>query len=612
MRTVHRFFLLLLILPLTLGACTKKETSKLLQAAAGPVGPPEPVAMPQSVLAWAVAGNPQKLLQTAETLAGKAAPVPAGTLSMGISAALLELGLKDTSVIDLTGPAGLLMLDPTKYEIPTVVAITTKGEKAVLESAKPTWKHKGAKDGIHELTRGVLDTYAVFKGGQDAARQTVDQSLFVRFEGTITLIAPERGALADGGSLLLERLKAGATASGVTGALHVDNLRKVFGEQLAAMPQMLKQKLKSEILAQQQPGMPNAATMEWLLGWAIDKVIAFIEQTGQVGLAVGLESEGAVFHVVFQPEKDSFFAKILAAQKPAALRLVGGLPAGSPLAIGMNVQWEPIKQDLIEFATEIFSRVTSKEPSDELKALMKEWFEVTGDEVAVAMEFDDSGAMRLVEMFEVTDEARARKAMNEMMKLTGEMYKDGGIYGLRATVEEPKKLDPYDGVELEEMSIKMDLSSLPPMQAKIIRKTYGGDEMRWVSAVFDKTFALAIGPNAEADIKATIGRMRKKTGALTSSAMFSNAAGGLDKGAGAFMFMSISQFVATSIKSTLAMTGAKAPEMKLPEPRSGMFLRIKSENGRLIHTLRLPAAHLEEMGAVFKAISQASMGQPAR
>lgn len=610
MRAIRTCLITALALTLAVSGCKKKslDSTAAIAAKAGPVQPPGAVQVPPVVVAWVVAGNPQQLLTSAEGLASKASPVPQGALAVGISQALIQLGLKDTSVVDLSGPAGMVLLDGNKHEDPMVVAVTTKGPEAVAASLQPAWKSQGVKDGVQAFSRQVVDPYAVFKGGDKNAK-TIEQNLFIRYAGKLGLVATSRGALADGGPVLLERLAAGAPAQGLTGMLHMTHLRDTLAMQLATAPAMFKGQISYALTnGAGKVVMLDKEFIEWIVGWVVDKFFAFIQQTHTIGVAVGLSDEGAVVHLTLAPEPNTFFAKLLAEQKPAELGLSAALPQDAFLAMGMDVQWAFMKADIAAFAQEIMDKLSGKQADEKLRALIKEWLAVTGDELAISEDLDAEGGLRLVELIRVTDEARARKAVHALMAMSADFYGEDGIMGVRATVEGPTPLGEHDGVSLEKTLIRMDLSALQPAQAQMMRQAYGGDALVMVTAVFDKTFGLAFGKHAEADLKATIDRMRKPGGGLTATPEFKSAAGGLDANAGAIVYISLSKFIASTIRSTYAMTGAQAPALKVPPAKSGLFWRTRTEAGRMVNTIRLPAAHLAEVGAVLQSLTQMSTG----
>jgi hypothetical protein len=104
-----------------------------------------------------------------------------------------------------------------------------------------------------------------------------------------------------------------------------------------------------------------------------------------------------------------------------------------------------------------------------------------------------------------------------------------------------------------------------------------------------------------------IDRMKGKGAGIGASESYKNAAGGLDQGAGGVMYMSVARLLASSVQSTYAAMGKKAPAIDLPAPGSGMFMSFSSTPERLVTTLRLPARHLVELGTAVKGMMQTSM-----
>jgi len=616
MRSAIRTSLCLLATSLLLVGCPddkEDQAGEPIQAKAGPVGLPPAAEVPKVVLGWAVAGNPEQTVGRLEQLGAKAGPVPSGAIGQAIRSGLIELGLKDTSVVDLSKPAGVLLLNPNKHPKAAVVAVTTKGQKAVLAALEPTWKHQGAEDGIHALSRQVLDTYAVFESGSDASKpqKKVEQKMFVRFAGPTALVAPARDTLKTGAPLLLERLRAGAPAAGVAAGLRLDHIRDAFAMQLAMMPQGIKQQIKMGLQQNRTPGMPDPEAMGWIMDWMVDKVFALFNQTATVGLALGAEPDAAVLHLTATPEPETAFAQLLAAQNDSAeLKLARALPGDCFLAMAFDVQWQPFKDDLKAFTLTAIEKLSATPPGDETTELIGEWFDLIGDEMAAIEDLGGPGGLRLIELIRVTDGERARKAIDELMGLVGEWYRgeDGGMLGLRARVEGPERIGEHAGVALDETRIIMDLDALPPQQAKAMRQVYGGDGLRMITAVKGDVLVLAIGKRAEADVKITLDRLAEDAGAkgLLQAPAFKNAAGDLLEGAGGFMFMSLARFMVASLGASGALP---ADAIELAEAESGMFWSIDTRGGRLVQSIRLPAAHLQEMGQALQALSGGAGGR---
>ncbi len=592
-----------LVLSFISGACNKKQDEKqqTIKAKQGPVEALHEVKMPAEVFAWAVAGTPRNLLQNIESLASKAGPIPSGSMGQSINDYLVKMGLKDTSVIDFSAPAGILILNTMKYPIPFLVALSTKGEKAVLASLKPAWKHKGEKKGIHEFSREVVDPYAVFKGGKDSPVKKTKQSMYIKFEGATALIALAPSVIQDAGNALIERLK-DAPSDGMNAALHVDNMRSAFSVQLSMMPQLARQQIDKMVndLPPQLALTPKAT--RWILGWLSDKGFAFIQQTKEITLAVGVSPTEAVIHTGIVAEAGSFFAKFLEKQKHADLKLANGLPNDAFLAMGMNLQWKFLKKDILDFTKEAFENFTDEKISEETSKLLDEWFDTAGNEFCLVENLSKEGAFEIVELIQVTNEKNAKDLLQRMMAFMGKIYSSkSGIMGIKASVEGPKTIKKYEGVEIQETTVNMDLTSLTPVQADAIKAVYKDGKMRFYTAVFNRTIALAMGNNGKKNIEGAMDRLLKNSDGFTKSAAYKSAAGKLGYDTGGFVYLSLSNM----IYATAKQIGGQM-QHKIPEAKSGMFMKFSVDGRTMFSSMRLPAQHLEELSKAIQSLAQIS------
>jgi hypothetical protein len=592
-----------LLLALALLGCKKKE-EKGLEATA-PLALPSGEGVPEEVVGYFLMGNPSEMISQMEKLGSKVGPVPPGAMHAMIIQSLLQLGLKDTSVIDLKGPAGVMVLNPKTYPVPVVAAYSTAGRDKVIEALEPVWKKKGETDGVLEMVREETDTYEVFEGGAQA-KPKATLSMFLKFEGQILYAAKDAGALKAGMPHLKKAMQSQAPKQGALGMLMLNHLRTAYQMELAVIPETIKQQLALE------PSFARAGDpemMKWLVGWMIDKLIAFVNQTREVAFTANVAEDGAVFQVGLVAEKGSFFQKLLAAQQHTGkpLKLLSALPEGHFFALGINVQWQEYKEDLLAFTTEIMKVLMGTEPSKEYIDAMLQMWEVMGDEVAISEDISSQG-IGVVELIEVKDESKAREVFTKVMKLTADLFakNEKGVMGMKFGFEGPKALGDYQGVKLEAIDMTWDFASMPPAQAKMLEALYG-DKLRMVMALSGGNLALTMGKQAEEDMQALIDRMKGNGKGLGDSETFKNAAGGLDKGAGGVMYMSIARLIAASAESTYAAMGKQAPAIRLPSPSSGLFLGFSSTPQRLTTTLRLPAQHLAELGAAIKAMMQPSM-----
>jgi len=584
----------------------KPKEDTLVKAPKGPVLPPQRIEAPQDVLFYALMGNPLNFVKRLEDLAKQTAMVPPGALLAKLNQGLLSMGLKDPRAVELYRPAGMVVLNPRKFKVPMVMALSVKSEQAMLDSLKPVWTHKGAKEGIHEFIRHGVNTYDVFKGGAKASSAQEPESMFLRFSKRVVFLSVERPALLLGGPLLEAQLSAGVPADGLQMALFVDKTRRAYGMELAALPLLAKRHFESEILQQTQAG--NAKGSLWMIGWMIDKAAALVQQTSHLAAAVDLRKSEARLMLALEPEPDSVISHFLKAQTKQRLRLDRGLPPEGFLALAFNVQWDSVKKDMVSFAGEARKQFAGEEADEAFLELARQMIEVLGDEMAIIEDIDPKNGLTMVQLMSVRDEVQAKAVFAEAMLLGGKLLVEmDPQVSMGARLEGPTPLAAHDGVELTRYAVRFATDSLPPAQAQVIKQMYGGDRISFVLGFVDKTLVLAMGANAQAQAQAAIDRLRGKQPGLDQSQRMRLAAGDMGAGASGYVLLSVAESITSSVRSTLIAMGPKAPKLNLPESKSAFFMRMDTKEGRLQTALRLPAQHLWEIGLVFQKLAELSV-----
>lgn len=604
-----RWVVSLLVVAGLAGGCSKKDEEKAAgekrvePTAAEAASLPAPAELPPGVMGWVAAGNPAGLMRRIEKLASRVTPVPAGALSAMVHARLQRAGLKDTRVVDLEAPAGLVLLDPNKHRPPLVAAVHTRGRQKVLAALAPVCRPGEAAGPVLELVCETIDEERVFeRGGGDEARQV--SSVFVRFEDGVMFVAPAREALQAGHGVLSSRLTKNLPAAGLAGALRVDALRSVYREELAGLPSLLGRAMEQDpALAAGQ----DLERMRWMMEWMANKAIALVEQTRGVQLALAVDDQAAVARIGVVPEKDSFFQEFLGVQKKAPLGLAKALPADHFLAMAFNLQWKPFQDELVSFSREIMHALLGMELTEEYVELMKQMLEVMGDEMAMSENLSEDGLV-VYELIGVEDQDRAQKVIDRLMAMTPALVEQagGGMMGIKVRYQGPDKLGEHDGVALQVIDMIFDTGEMPAGQAAAMNNLYGGDRMRMAYALFDKRFGMVLGKDAGKGLSDLIDRARGKGAGkgLVVSEAFRAAAGGLERDAGCYVFISLSGMVEAGLRSTYATMGRKPPPTGKAAPRSGLFMAFSSTPRRMTTTLRLPADHLEELGLAIKTMMQ--------
>ncbi len=591
MRSNRTYLLLAMALTLSIGACTKKSDDTEKSKTMGPaMVSPLPVSqdLPAEVMGLLVIKTPAATFAQMEKLSGLVGPVPPGALNGLVFQGLLQLGFKDTSVVDLQEPAGLLLANPKNFPMPVLLALSVSSKEKLLAAMQPAWQLKDPTDGVHQLSQ-----------------PTRNLSVYLKFSGKTVFAAMDAKLLEIGMPVLAKSLSAGN--ANLQASLRVDHLRRVYQAELTAMPQMLKQQAKRGMnQGVIKPGQKKI--IDWVLDLSIDKMFAFVEQTQEVNISANINADVAQFQMGLRPEQDSFFAKFLAAQKHQPLKLAALMPSDHFLVMGVNVQWDLVKQDFLDLTDEMMKILLDDSNESEMKAtikefipLLKEFYAILGDEIAVAENISDQG-IELIEAFAITDEKRAREIFTKMFeKSLALLEKVGDVIGMKFGPGGMKEIGQHRGISILSFSFSPEMPSLDPAQAKMFKFMYG-EQMKMYLAFFDKQAVLTMGKNGEQLIKDAIDRARGKGQPFTVGQAYAGAAGPLAKDTGGFLFMSISQMMQLGITMGAAVTG-KDNSPTLPKSESGLFWGFRSTPEQVVTTLRMPAAHLREIGQGVKAIT---------
>ncbi len=590
--------LCIVALGLVLSGCKKKEP-----AAEGPITiPPAAVdlmgsiSLPEDVVGVFACASPATLVADVEKVLAATGLVMPGMLSMQLNRVLMEMGLSKTHVVDLNRPAAVLLLNPKEYPDPAVLRISVTGKDDFVAALSPAWKTIEEKEGVVELQSGGVDTYAVFKGGADTeAVPRPKEKLYVRVEGGRAWLGASRAAVLVGSKI---DPAAEIKSRNLVFQLQIDRLRKLYGPEIRASLQQTRQTFM-QMLEQSNVATPPVVFM---YGWMLDKTGSAIEQMRTVQVVLGTADEALILKAGLWCEPGSFFSRLLAAQKRnTPQQLYALLPAQGFLAMGMNIQWDLVKSDLLEFSQQLLGTVFDEGVAPEWKAVIQDMLDSLGDELAAVEDISADG-LGLDEIVALRDEAKAKAALAKTLKLVEAAAPKLTVPGIKYQVSLPGKLGEHQGVELTGFDFTFDTSEMAPAEAEMLKRMYG-ERMRLVFAFSDGKMLMSMGKDPVARIKALLDRARKKEAGIAAAPYFQSAAGGIEKQSGAFMFMSISGMMNNTMGLLNPMLAGAKSGAKM---QSGIFLSFDSTPERLAMTLRLPSAHLKETGEAMRALTQMS------
>jgi hypothetical protein len=584
--------------------CKKKQEQAEAVPAPSPTGIEliEPVSLPEDIFGLAYCDNPTAFVADIEKVLSATGMVMPGMFGMQLNRLLLEIGLSKIQTVDLSRPVAILLLNPKEFADPVVLRLSLSGKDDFLSALSPAWKKGEEKEGVVEMNSGAVDTYAVFKGtGAEGEVPHKQEKLYVRVSDGQAWIGASRAAVVNGAKASFSLPLKGR---GLVLHARLDRLRRLFSQEIRSSAEEIRRTMTGLL---QDSGLGSPAVL-FLYGWMIDKMVSTFEQIREAQVVLGA-NDGALFlRAGLWCEPDSFFSRMLAAQKrDSAQRLYTLLPAEGFLAMGMNVQWDILKADMAEFSDQILSALFGKTAGAEWTAVIKDMLDAIGDEIAAVEDISPTG-FALDELVSIKDEAKAKAAVAKMLKLLANASPQMQLPGLKYQVSLSNETIEHQGVALSGFEFAIDNSGMAPGEAEVFRRLYG-ERMRFVYGFFDGMMLMSMGKDPVARAKAMIDRARRKDAGIASAPYFQAAAGGMDRRSGAFLFMSISGM----LDNTMSLV-APAPSGREKAPakmQSGMFWAFDSTPARLTMTVRLPADHLKEIGNALRAVTQAQGSAPA-
>jgi hypothetical protein len=515
------------LITLSLAACQKDvEPEK-------PKGPPQPDDVIAVVSASSVGEPVSHIQQYAEAMRpGSGAAITLEAAKSGLAQAI---GATSIEGIALDKPLHLIVLDPKKHPRPLLLLGT--GDAATLQPGG-----------------------TVVVKGQDGHALLGDKA------------AVELCSAWALGSLASQQAPASPTARA--------SLRKLV-ERYRAEIEQGKQAMAQTMMAGGGAGVAKIIEIE------IDLLIRLAAQTEEVQVVMDASATEAWLELGFTPTPGSGFEAFNKAQRPAPAALLSRLPGTPAASMLMTGYYElgPLKGLLYDLMGETMASWAGVKADD---AFRKRWgaamahfkgpFAVSSNQGA--------GPTSMQQLFAVDDGPATIAAMKEFLPWKGPKTIDAfGMMKMQITPREAAAT--HDGVTIDEMTIRFDLSSMSAQQQQMMRMMYG-EEARIMLAGFDEHVAVTWGPNALPDMQRTIDMARRGPAVALSpgsKAAFDAAAG---RKASYVAFMNMASTMAAVTGRTIQTDTGFSMELLFPEGRAAM-------------RMGLPAAHLR---AIIGSVSQ--------
>jgi len=356
------------------------------------------------------------------------------------------------------------------------------------------------------------------------------------------------------------------------------SLRKLV-ERYRAEIEQGKQSM-AQMMKGASPGMSKIIEVE------VDLLLRLAAQTEEMQAVFDASATEAWFELSFTPTPGSGFEAFNKAQRPASAALLTRLP-GTPAAMSMMVGHYELGS-LRGFIYELMGEMVaswSGVKADE--AFRKRWDEALAHfkgpfAMSMTQRSDLRGAMEYV--LEVDDGPKAAADLKALLPwkqpTTIDMF---GIMKLQVTPRDAAAT--HDGVSIDEMAIRFDVSALPPQEQQTMRMLYG-EETKFFVAGFDKHLVMTTGPDGLARMQGTIDIVRRGPAVALPAggkAAFDAAAG---RKASYVFFMNMASAMA-------AMTG------RAVQTDTGLAMELSFPEGRAAMRMGMPAAHVRALMGSF-------------
>ncbi len=289
----------------------------------------------------------------------------------------------------------------------------------------------------------------------------------------------------------------------------------------------------------------------------------------------------AWFELGFTPTPGSAFEAFNKAQRPAPAALLSRLPGTAAASMLMTGYYEmgSLKGLLYDLMGETIASWTGVKADDAFRSRWDALLAHFTGPLAMSSS-QGAGLLSMQQLFAVNDGPKTIAAMKEL--LPWKEPKTIDVFGMMKMQITPRAAAAtHDGVSIDEMTIRFDLTSLPPQQQQAMKLMYG-DEAKAMVAGFDQHMAVTWGPSALPDMQRTIDMARRGPAVALSpgsKAAFDGAAG---RKASYVFFMNMASAMAAVTGRTVQTDTGVSMEMLFPEGRAAMRMSLPSAHMRAI------------------------------
>ena len=382
--------------------------------------------------------------------------------------------------------------------------------------------------------------------------------------------------------------------------INMKSVNGTFGPMIQAQLQMI-----SQVMAQQAQAAPQAMPMNpaKIISVYGDIINRLLTESQSLTVTVTPKPEALSIRKTLVAVPDSNLAKAFAGDTSKTPNpLLGHLKDGAFMNIAFNpshIGLKPLNEWSLNLVAEMFGQNITPEQKEKIKQLAADSLDALG-QAGVYAATVDSGAkppFAVDYIFAIKDEAKFRRVMDEGMNLyntlLAPMYKQ---MGLISALEMRKNADTHQGVVINEIQFKFDVTDANAPETQMIKAMYGeGMTIQW--AIVNNTYVASMGSDKVAGL---IDRV--KAGVPASKATeIENALQLAPDGAASDVFVTFNLIRVLNLVKAFAPVPLPLPAMDFPTS-SNIVAAASIGNGQLSGDLIIPKQHVMEIMQVVQAL----------
>ena len=309
-----------------------------------------------------------------------------------------------------------------------------------------------------------------------------------------------------------------ATAKPMWARINIAKINELFGPMLAAQLDKAKQEITTQ-MEQAPEGQKPPMDPAKIMGIYFDVFQKLLDESDYINISLDPTADVLYINETYGAKKGSDIAGLLVDSDTPKGAFKTAKYLNSPEAVNVLIKVDK-KISAVTNAKmlELISAITEDLPQQQIvrwKTLMVDSIEAMGDEQAFSFSMGKgSPPFSMKQAIMLDDPAAYDAVMKESFSIVNDFYK---ALGLPVTIDiADAATQTYKGVTVSTVDINIDAEKMVPGEPQavdMINKMY--ENMAFKSAIANKNFVMAMGPNADADIKKLIDQTSSSTSAPT-------------------------------------------------------------------------------------------------